>query len=410
MADPPATTERAGSPLLSFEAALARLLALAGPLPAVDLPLRAARGLRLAEPVAAGFDQPGTDVSAMDGYALCRADLPGPLRLIGESAAGRPFAGRIGPGEAARIFTGAVVPDGADAVALQEDATVEAGLVHVAGDPPGPGAHIRRRGQDFRAGAPLLAAGDPLTPARLALMAAAGRASARVHRRPRIALVSTGDELVLPGVRPATGQQVASNGLSVGGLLEAVGAEVSDLGILPDDLGAIARCLADTSADLLVTIGGASVGDHDLVRPALLSLGVEPAFWRVAVRPGKPLMAARLANRLVVGLPGNPASALVTARLFLVPLVRRMLGSAAPEERVRLLPTATDLGANGPRRHYLRARRADGTVRAFAAQDSSLLTVLAAADCLLIREPQAPAVQAGEPVPVIDLWPTDDWG
>ncbi|MFN3370781.1 MAG: gephyrin-like molybdotransferase Glp [Sphingomonadaceae bacterium] len=398
------------SPPIPFDAALARLVALGGPLPPVALPLGAARGLRLAAPLVAGFDQPSADVSAMDGYALRAADWPGPVRLVGESAAGRPFGGSVGPGEAVRIFTGAVVPEGADTVALQEDATVDGGAVRFGGEAPAPGANIRRRGQDFARRAPLLAAGDRLNPARLALLAAAGHDHAIVHRRPRIALVSTGNELVPPGTRPGFGQQVASNGLSVGGLLEAAGAQIEDLGILPDEQAAIARCLDATVADVIVTIGGASVGDHDLVRPALLSLGVEPDFWRVAIRPGKPLMAARLKHKLVIGLPGNPASALVTARLFLLPLVRRLLGDADPKDRPRLIPTATDLAANGPRRHYLRARLLDGAVEAFGAQDSSLMTVLAAADALLMREIGAPAVPAGTPVPVLDLWPADGGG
>lgn len=394
-------------PLLGFDAALARLLALVAPLPAVELPLGAARGLRLADAVVADRDQPSADVSAMDGYAVRAADLPGPLRLVGESAAGRPFAGAIGPGEAVRIFTGALVPGGADMVALQEDAALAAGTVRFAGAPAGPGAHIRRRGQDFAAGDRLLAAGARLSPACLALIAMAGHGRVRVHRRPRVALLSTGDELVPPGTRPGPGQQIASNALAVGGLLAAVGAEVEDLGLVPDDTGLIAGRLAAADADSIVTIGGASVGDHDRVRPALLSLGAEPDFWRVAIRPGKPLMAARLGGRVVVGLPGNPASALVTARLFLVPMLRRMLGDPTPEDRPKLLPAAVDLPANGARRHYLRAVRADGTVRPFDRQDSSLVSVLAAADCLLIREIGAPAAPAGAPVPVLDLWPAD---
>lgn len=394
-------------PLLGFDAALARLLALVAPLPAVELPLGAARGLRLAGAVVADRDQPSADVSAMDGYALRAADLPGPLRLVGESAAGRPFAGPLGPGEAVRILTGALVPEGADTVALQEDSELADGTVGFAGTPAGPGAHIRRRGQDFAAGDRLLAAGVQLNPARLALIAMAGHGRVRVHRRPRVALLSTGDELVPPGTRPAPGQQVASNALAVAGLLAAVGAEVEDLGLVPDDTALIAARLAAADADAVVTIGGASVGDHDRVRPALLSLGAEPDFWRVAIRPGKPLMAARLAGRVVVGLPGNPASALVTARLFLVPMLRRMLGDPAPEDRPLTLPAAVDLPANGARRHYLRAARADGTVRPFGRQDSSLVSVLAAADCLLIREIGAPAAPAGAPVPVLDLWPAD---
>ncbi len=396
------------SRLLPFDEALARLLAMVGPLPAADLPLRAARGLRLATPLLAGLDQPSADVSAMDGYALRAADLPGPLRLAGESAAGRPFAGQLAAGEAVRIFTGAVVPAGADTVALQEDASVSGGMVRLAGDTPATGANIRRRGQDFTAGTRLLDAGDRLNPARLALVAAAGLGIAPVHRRPRIALLSTGDELVPPGTWPGIGQQPASNALSVGALLEAAGAVIEDLGIVPDRAEAIARSLAGADADAVVTIGGASVGDHDLVRPALLSLGSEPDFWRVAIRPGKPLMAARLADRLVIGLPGNPASALVTARLFLLPMLRRMLGDARPHDAARLLPTATDLPANGPRRHYMRARLVHGAVEAFAAQDSALMTVLAAADCLLLREIGAPAVPAGTPVPVLNLWPAED--
>lgn len=390
--------------LLPFDTALARMLALGAALPAETVTLGEAAGRFLAGDVAARLTQPPADVSAMDGYALRFAELPGPFRLVGESAAGRPFDGTVGQKEAVRIFTGAVVPAGADTVAVQEDAVVGDGRVAFPADgPPRAGAHVRRAGQDVAARQLVARAGEALTPPRIGLLAAAGHGSAAVHRRPRVALLATGDELVPPGEMPGPGQIASSNGVMLAALLGGL-AEVTDLGIVPDRRQELADAIArGRGHDLLVTIGGASVGDHDLVKPALEAAGAALDFWRIALQPGKPLMAGRLGDRLVVGLPGNPVSAFVCARLFLVPLLRRMAGDPAPEDRYCTAVTAVDLPANGIRRQFLRAVLSDGAVTPATAQDSSMLSVLAGANALLMRPEQAPAAPAGTTVPVLTL-------
>lgn len=390
--------------LLPFEAALARMLALGAVLPMETVMLGAAEGRFLASDVAARLTQPPADVSAMDGYALRFAELPGPLRLVGESAAGRPFDGTVGQQEAVRIFTGAVVPAGADTVAVQEDAVVQGGAVRFPADgPPRPGAHVRRAGQDVLAGAVVARAGERLTPQRIGLLAAAGHGVAPVHRRPRVALLATGDELVPPGEMPGPGQIASSNGVMLAALLSGF-ADVADLGIVADRREALADAIArGRGHDLLVTIGGASVGDHDLVKPALEAAGAVLDFWRIALQPGKPLMAGRLGDGLVVGLPGNPVSAFVCARLFLVPLLKRMAGDPAPEDVYGVARTTVDLPANGIRRQFLRAVVTEGDVTPARAQDSSLLSVLAGANALLVRPEHAPAAPAGTTVPVLTL-------
>jgi molybdopterin molybdotransferase len=286
----------------------------------------------------------------------------------------------------------------------------DGGVVRLVGEGPRrPGANIRPAGQDFRAGALLVAAGVRLSPALVGLVAAGGHGEVRVHRRPRVALLATGDELVPPGTAPAPGQIVSSNPVMLAGQLAAVGAELVDCGIVPDRAEALAGALraAAASADLLVTIGGASVGDHDLVAPVLRACGGEVDFWKIALRPGKPLLAGRLGGTRLLGLPGNPVSAFVCAVLFLLPLVRRLQGETQclPEER--LAAAAVVLPANVPRRHYLRARLMHGEglvcVEPFARQDSALLSLLAAADALLVRPEGAGPVAAGSSVPVIRL-------
>ena len=391
--------------LLDFDTALARLLALATPLTAVEVPLREAAGRHLAAEVAARLTQPAAALSAMDGYAVRFAELPGPFRVIGEAAAGRPLNAALAPGEAARIFTGAHVPAGADTIALQEDAVLGDGRVSFPHDgPPHRGAYVRPRGFDFAEGAVLARAGEQVSAARLGLLASAGHALLPVHRVPRVVLISTGDELVPPGTLPDQGQIIGANGLMIAALLRRAGAEVTDLGIVPDRREALADAIGRAvGADLLVTIGGASVGEHDLVKPALEAAGARIDFWKVAIRPGKPLLAGQLGAALVVGLPGNPVSAFVCARLFLLPLLRRMAGDPAPEDRPLQGVTTEALAANGPRRHFARARLEHGEVTAFSEQDSSLYSVLARANALLIRPENAPALAAGTTVSVLSL-------
>lgn len=396
--------ETASERLLPFETALERLIELGVPLPAETVPLAAAAGRFLAADVAALLTRPPANMSAMDGYALAFADLPGPLRIVGEAAAGRPFAGTVQPGEAVRIFTGALLPEGADTVAVQEDAVVSKGQLRFpAKGPPRAGAHVRHGGQDFARGAPVMQAGAQLSAQRIGLLAAAGHAMAMVHRKPRLALLSTGDELVPAGGSPGPGQIISSNGPMLVALLAPV-AEVTDLGIVPDRPAALGQAIARAAGhDLLVTIGGASVGDHDLVKPALETAGARLDFWRIALQPGKPLMAGRYGDAVVVGLPGNPVSAFVCARLFLLPLLRRMAGNRAPHDCYGTARTAVDLPANGVRRQFLRARLADGLVTPAAAQDSSLLSVLAETDVLLVRPEGAPALAAGGAVLTLSL-------
>ncbi|MCL4767700.1 MAG: molybdopterin molybdotransferase MoeA [Hyphomicrobiaceae bacterium] len=396
---------------LSVEEALQRIIADAAPTAPELVPIERAAGRILAEPLAARLTQPPFDASAMDGYAVRTADvarLPSRLKVVGQAAAGHPFAGSIGPGEAARIFTGAPVPAGADAIVIQEHTTASDGVVEVREGQPDR-AHIRRRGFDFRQSDELLAAGRRLGPREVTLAAAAGHGEVSVRRRPLVAILATGDELVPPGTRPGPGEIVSSNPLGVAALLDQAGAGTRLLGIARDSRDSLVRHIeAGRDADVLVTIGGASVGEHDLVGPVLESLGMTLAFWKIDMRPGKPMLHGRLGGQRVLGLPGNPVSALVCARVFLVPLVRALLGMPEQEAAAATAPLAEPVEANGPRQHYMRAmleRRSDGRrqVRLARSQDSSLLAPLAAADVLLVRPPGAPALPAGADVPVLLL-------
>ncbi len=396
---------------LSVEEALALLLADANPLGTERVPITAAHGRVLAEPLAARLTQPPFDASAMDGYAVRAADvatIPARLKLIGESAAGHPFDGRVGAGEAVRIFTGAPVPQGSDGVVIQEDTARDGDHVVVQGYNVEFG-HIRRRGGDFSEGMQLLDAGRRLGPRELSLAASMGHGEVAVWRRPTVAVLSTGDELVSPGETPGIGQIVASNHLGVGALARNAGAEVIQLGIARDTPESLMEHVARArAADVLVTIGGASVGDHDLVAPVLSQQGMELAFWKIAMRPGKPLMSGRLGPLRVVGLPGNPVSSLVCARVFVVPLIEYLAGARKASEATRTARATVDIDANGPRQHYMRATLAPGEngislVTPVRSQDSSLLSPLAIADCLLVRPPKAPAVAAGDLVPVLPL-------
>lgn len=405
------------SELIPVDEALRRVLAgIARPVEAKRVPLRDCAGRWLAEDAAASRTQPPFANSAMDGWAVRAADIAGaPVQLkgVGTSAAGHRFAGgAVGPGEAVRIFTGAPLPPGADTVVIQENARVaDDGFVEIL-QAEAPGRHVRPAGLDFRAGEVLLEAGIRLDAGRLALAAAAGHAALAVRRKPRLAILATGDELVLPGEAAGPDQIVASNGFALAAMAERAGAEPLDLGIAPDRPEALAQAIAaarGAGADLLVTLGGASVGEHDLVRPALLAQGMEIDFWRVALRPGKPLLSGRIGDMLVLGLPGNPVSSIVCAILFVVPAIGALLGDPGaggdPTEPAVLGAT---LRANDARQDYLRARL-DGTgaglpvATPFEAQDSSMIRVLARAGALLVRPPQAPAARAGDPCRIVRL-------
>lgn len=390
--------------LLPVADAQARLLALATPLAVEDVPLHAAAGRWAASAIAARRTQPARDLSAMDGYAIAHVGLPGPFRLIGESAAGRPFAGIPGPGETVRIFTGAAMPEGTDCVLIQEEARVDDGFVHLAGEGPGhPGRNVRRAGLDFAEGDILIEAGERITPARLALAAVGGYAALPTRRRVRVAIAATGDELRPAGASLGDGDLPESNGVMLSALLGDLPIDLIDLGILPDRLDVLRDAFGGAGADILVTTGGASVGDHDLVRPALEAAGAVIDFWRVALRPGKPMLAGRLGDGVVVGLPGNPVSAFVTATLFVRPLVAHLSGAAHPLPATTPAILGEPLPANGERTDYLRARRIEGRVHVAAIQDSSMLRTLARADCLLLRAAHAPAAEAGDSVEILDL-------
>jgi molybdopterin molybdotransferase len=390
--------------LLPVAEALSRLLALAAPVAPETVPLRDAVGRWASAPVAAGRTQPELPLSAMDGYAIRHADLPGPWQVIGESAAGRPFSGGIAPHQAVRIFTGAALPPGADCVLVQEEAARDADLLLLDGEGPGhPGRNVRAAGLDFTQGDLLIEPGERLTPARIALAATAGHAALPVRRRVRIAIAATGDELRPAGAPLAPGQLPESNGAMLAAMFADLPADIRDLGILPDRLDALTAAFAAVDADILVTTGGASVGDHDLVRPALEAAGAVIDFWRIALRPGKPMMAGRMRDTVVVGLPGNPVSAFVTAILFVRPLIAHLAGAADPFPRPYPATLGEPLPANGDRTDYLRAAHRNGRVVAAAIQDSSMLRTLARADCLIVREPNAPPALPDDSVDILAL-------
>lgn len=397
--------------MIAVEDAQRRVLAAFAPLPAESVGLAQGLGRVLAEPVTARVTQPFAALSAMDGYAVRAADLetvPASLRPIGESAAGTAFGGNVGPGECVRIFTGAPVPEGADAVVAQEDTSVEGDQVTFRVTSYA-GRHIRPAGLDFRAGQALLEAGRRMAPRDLALAAAMDVPWLRVRRRPRVALLAVGDELVLPGEPIGPSQIVAATGFGIAGMVESAGGIAIDLGVARDEATGLGdRAVGATGADLLVTVGGASVGDHDLVRAALGARGLKLDFWQIAMRPGKPLMFGRLGAMPVLGLPGNPVSALVCALLFVRPAVRALLGLSAEDGPPATARLGRDLPANDLRQDYLRARlESDDLGQAvampFEAQDSSMLSVLAAADCLVIRPPLAQAAYAGDSVEILPL-------
>ena len=389
---------------ISVADALRRVLAHAEPLSPENVPLDDANGRVLARDLTALRTQPPADVSAMDGYAVRTADVadaPVYLKVIGEVAAGRPFAAAVGPGETVRIFTGGVIPAGADTVVVQESANREADRVEVL-KPATKGRHIRKEGLDFRRGESLFARGHRLTARDLALLAGMNHPLVTLHRRPKIALFATGDELVPPGTEPVPGQIVYSNGFALAALARQEGAVVTDLGLVGDTMEATIvaiRRARDIPADILVTTGGASVGDYDFVHKAFAAEGMDLSFWKVAMRPGRPLMHGRLGDMHILGLPGNPVSSYVCALLFLIPLIRRMSGRADLTIPVESAVLGCDLPANDEREDYLRARLRHGATgevaTPFPTQDSSMMVPLARADCVIIREPYAPPASAG---------------
>jgi molybdopterin molybdotransferase len=389
--------------MISVEEALRHCLALTEPLPPEAVPLAQAAGRWMRSPALATRDQPPFAASAMDGYAV-RGD-PGPddnFLVIGEAGAGHAFEGEVNPGQAVRIFTGAPLPAGATRIIIQEDVVrlddrilLKEGLDTA--------THVRPQGQDFRAG-------DSLSPRRLrpndlALLAAMNVPAVEASRRPVVAMIATGDELVMPGENPRPDQIIASNSFALKAMVEAEGGIARLLPIARDNEAELATVLGlAEGADLIVTIGGASVGDHDLVGQAA---GLERAFWKIAMRPGKPLMAGRLNGVPMLGLPGNPVSAIVCGHLFLLPMVRAMLGDPDPAPVPRRAQLSIDLPANGPRAHYMRSRlsTADGMpgITPFERQDSALLSILGQADALLIRPVEAPACRAGDTVDYLPL-------
>jgi molybdopterin molybdotransferase len=396
--------------LLSVAEALERVTAGLAPLETECVALDRGRGRVLAEDLAARLTQPPFDASAMDGYAVRAQDvvtLPVKLELIGQAAAGAGFEGRVGRGEAVRIFTGAPVPDGADAIVIQEHADEASGVVVV--KEAAESRYVRPRGQDFAEGEVLLMAGTRLGPRELMLAAAMNHVELPVRRKPKVAILATGDEVVAPGSELAPDQIVSSVPLGIAALVEAHGGEAMSLGIAKDERESIVTLArAGKGADILLTIGGASVGERDLVAAALKPEGLDLDFWKIAMRPGKPMLYGRMGHQRVLGVPGNPVSALICAHIFLLPMITRMLGLAdvaRPEPEVVL---GEEIEANGVREHYMRAVsewRDDGTrvVRPLPSQDSSLVAALVRANCLIVRAPHAPALPAGGKVRIIPL-------
>lgn len=392
------------SELLSLEQAQGRLLALAPRLGCEDVGVEQALGRVLASNLAARRTQPPADLSAMDGYALAGPDgFGGPWHLVGESRAGAPFEGVLSSGEATRISTGAHMPTGSDRVLIQENAAVADGQIST-DDPPAPQRHVRKQGFDFSVGDTVLQAGTRIGAAQMALAMSAGHAHLPVTRRPRIAILDSGDELARDPARCGPDQIPASNGAMIAAILAPLSGKTERVGPVGDDLSALAAALARADgADILITSGGASVGDHDLIQRALGDWGAELAFWKVAIKPGKPLMVAKRGNQVILGLPGNPVSSFVTAFLFALPLVRAAMGMTSPLPNTQTVTAAETLPAIGTRREFLRGISDGASVRQAASQDSSALLALAGANCLIDRPAGSPEIAIGESVPVYNL-------
>lgn len=381
-------------------------------MPAERIALPAALGRVLAEDLTARRTQPPKAVSAMDGYAVRSGDvttIPTTLKIVGHVPAGQSYDGTIGPGETVRIFTGAPLPDGADAIVIQENTEPDGDKVNVVDGKATKGRYVRPAGLDFSEGDTLINRGSIMTARAIGLAAGMNIPWVSVSRKPRIALLATGDEIVMPGEPIADNQIVSSNGLALAGFIQAMGAEPVDLGIAPDSEDAL-RTMAEGArgADMLVTCGGASVGDHDLVKKVLGKIGLEIDFWRIAMRPGKPLMFGHIGDTRMLGLPGNPVSAQVCATIFLGPAIAAMLGVRDAGAKLQPAMLGDDLGENDEREDYLRASLSsdgDGNLiaNAFSKQDSSVFSGFARADCLIVRAPHAPAACKGDRVSVLML-------
>jgi molybdopterin molybdotransferase len=397
--------------LIPLAEAQAQLLAMAPALRAVSLPLSKAVGRNLSEDIVATRDQPAADLSAMDGYAIsAKHNTIGPWPIIGASSAGQPFVGAFDTSSAVRIFTGAVLPKGADTVIMQENVNIKNSMLHLKPDTLVEiHRHVRPKAGEFSAGDVLVSANTRISPAIIGLIAAAGRPEVAVFADVKVALIATGNELIKPGEVPQLGQITSTNDVMLSALLARAGVELFDPVFAADDLDALCCAITNASeADIIITIGGASVGDHDLVRPALESLGADLGFWKVAMKPGKPVMAGRLGTQIIIGLPGNPVSAYVTALLFAMPLIAKCLGDPQPLPRTFSATLGADVAENGSRADHIRAwskpsEHGPSIVLPIGMNDSAALTALAKADCLIVRSPFAPAAKAGENVTIIKL-------
>jgi molybdopterin molybdotransferase len=396
--------------LLPVETALERILNGVKPLPTENVSLRDAYGRVTSKPVIAKRDQPPFDASAMDGYAVRSSDIehaPVELRLIGTSAAGHCFKGKLSKGEAVRILTGAPLPSGADTVVIQENTQNLVDTIRIL-QSASRGRNVRLQGLDFSRNAELVPSSTQLNARDIGLIAAGGHASVKLRRKPQVSLLTTGDELVMPGVKPRSDQIVSSNSFALDLMLQAMGAQVRSFGIVKDTLKETEKAIrSGLGSDLLITTGGASVGDHDFVQKALQNCGVKIDFWKIALRPGKPLMFGTKGRTRIIGLPGNPVSALVCARIFVKPLINAMLGLPTAEQLEHATLEAP-MPENDNRKDYVRATLSMDTagslrVKPSGMQDSSMQRTLRDADCLIIREPHAKAASVGESVLVMKL-------